>query len=473
MQMRTLDDVKGYYNLAAPIWTAFCEQIGNPGQDMKLLGALPAQVIGAALEQALLPDGTSLTAVQAAHVGLVYQLTKRILHTRSGGNWDQWEADNVFGEPRVPSTTTSASSSTVTAERKLKMTHILDQADDGDFTVMPEDTKVKWAQKFIEITGGWPHEEEEATLEQMSALHRRIYVQQIAPFTDFSVWLPYGQRALRASKFRSYVLTDKGYVTKDLPGPSNFVQWRACFRVLRTALISLQACKIATLHSYELAIERLARLYPTAWHLVYSGDELARSSHSNRLKLKLDMDERSGSQMPSGWDPNMPWDFVFQQIVGDDSFWQQQVHGPALVWLASGGRGTPKTPAEQVAMDYMRGGISAITPGIDGLHQEGAAGKGSQNEPRKSANRSRREAQKRKHAAEKEELQKYREKGNGTKGQGKNPAKQKCYGWNNGNGPCGELPPGQACASKVSREHRCTICDSPGHPSRSCPQKKK
>ena len=99
------------------------------------------------------------------------------------------------------------------------MSVVLDQHDDGDFNVQTEVTRAGWYQTFLSVIGGWPQEEEDPSVEQISALQRRIQVQDTAPFVDFAVWVPYGQRPMKATRFRSYVLTSSGYVTKELPGP--------------------------------------------------------------------------------------------------------------------------------------------------------------------------------------------------------------------------------------------------------------
>eukprot|EP00435_Cladocopium_sp_Y103_P043043 s851_g12.t1 len=90
MQMRTITELRNHYNLPEDLWTSFTAIAGNPGEDLRLLAVLPAHVVSAALERAPLPDGNPLSAVQASHVGLIYNLAKRIQHTSEGGDWDTW-----------------------------------------------------------------------------------------------------------------------------------------------------------------------------------------------------------------------------------------------------------------------------------------------------------------------------------------------------------------------------------------------
>ena len=77
------------------------------------------------------------------------------------------------------------------------MSAVLDQNDDGDFIVQTEVTRAGWCQTFLSVIGGWPQQEEEdPSVEQISALQRRIQIQDTAPLVDFAVWVPYGQRAI-------------------------------------------------------------------------------------------------------------------------------------------------------------------------------------------------------------------------------------------------------------------------------------
>ena len=469
LAMQTLTEVRQHYGLPDGVWQAFVRVIGDPGEDLRLLSILPRHVVSAALERASLADGSQLTAVQASHVGMVYNLVKKIIYTRDGNEWDSYLETSLFAPttaaPTLATTTTPTASGTL--ERKMKLSQVLDQGDDGEFVVQSELTRAQWYQNYKKVVGGYPPEEEEPTIEQLSGLQRRLDIQNVAPFADFAIFVPFGQRHLKASRFRSYVLTAEGYVTKELPGPANYIQWRMCFRILRAALLMLEAATLSSLMGYEQWIEQLTRLYPNAWHLIYSADELARSGQSNRMRARVLLDVQDGGSAPAGWDQSKPWDWVFGQLPSEAAFWQNQVHGPALAWIAAGARGTPRTPAEQLAVAHLQGGINAISPALERPRQDG--------DQTPNPTRARREARKRKKEKEREDNGKSSKPyGSGKqdgKGEGKG-AKQKCYGWNNGNGPCAELAPGVPCAGRVQREHKCTICGSPGHPSRSCPKKK-
>eukprot|EP00435_Cladocopium_sp_Y103_P018977 s4373_g4.t1 len=254
-----------------------------------------------------------------------------------GGRKSLWGPD-FFHAAEPPMTPNPLTGPT---DRKLKVSQVLDQGDDGEFWVETEDTRAKWLERHRLATGGLPSAEEEPSLEQLSALARRVAVQDSAPYTDFGVFVPFGNRALRSSKYRTFVMTGEGtYSARELPGPSTFIQWRACYRVFKSSMIMLDCVGLSNLHNYETHIERLTRLYGSAWHLVYSADDLCRSTQANRTRARVLMDVKSGKSPPDGWDPERSWDTVYRLLVLDDQFWQEQVHGPALAWVAAGSRGT-------------------------------------------------------------------------------------------------------------------------------------
>ena len=193
---------------------------------------------------------------------------------------------------------------------------VLDQGDDGEFEVLNEEDKMVLLQRYVNSTGTMPEEEEEPTIEQLSALKKKIALGK-PPYCDFGVFVPFGRKALRASKYRTWIPTAEGYVSKELPGPANFTQWRACYRVFTTAMLMLQECALAPLHAYELYVEKLTRLYPDAWHLVYSADEMARSELLSRLRIKINLDQKEGRPIPPLFDERKPWETVFKMIPGE------------------------------------------------------------------------------------------------------------------------------------------------------------
>ena len=178
------------------------------------------------------------------------------------------------------------------------------------------------------------------------------------------------------------------------------------------------------------------------------------------------MDIRGGKPSPDGFDQNRPWDYIFQALAKDENFWRTQVHTPALAWIASGSHGTPRTPAEQLASSSMQGGLSSIAPVMESDH-----GTKVPNPNNINGRRKRRKTGGKGGGEDGENPRSTRPSPGGKKGGSKGNAPQKCFAWNNGNAPCGDLVPGQQCAAKVKRLHRCTKCDSPGHPSRNCPVK--
>ena len=153
MQMQSLNDLKAHYKLEEDVWGAFTDCAGDPGQDIRLIAVLPAAVLTASLQRAQLPDGRRLIAIQAAHVGLVYNLARRILHVRDGGPWESWTEENLFGDqgPQPNTTPQSSAGDTNLGKEAEGVTgvgsQVLDQGDDGEFCVETEDTRADWLEK--------------------------------------------------------------------------------------------------------------------------------------------------------------------------------------------------------------------------------------------------------------------------------------------------------------------------------------
>ena len=145
------------------------------------------------------------------------------------------------------------------------------------------------------------------------------------------------------AKFRAWIPDGSGaYIAKELPGPSNWTQWLAAWRVFQAAAIMLDILPLASLQLYERHFERLVRLYPSAWHLIVMADEKATGEKWARMRLRITSDVAAGRPPPDRWDKDRPWIASLHLLVLDNTFWEEQVGSPANAWIAQGGRGAPQ-----------------------------------------------------------------------------------------------------------------------------------
>lgn len=477
-----LDGVLTYFGVTNTLWTAFTAAVGDPGSDIRLLAALPGEIVAQSCTTATMADGRRLTPVEAIHVGLVHRACHRLVHVQSGAGLDSWRDPNPWDtSTSTPSTaaSTSLTSTSSLGERKLKFSQVVDQGDDTEFLCEPEGAKNGYYSKYIAVMGGLPEESEDPSIEQLSALTRRVALKQ-GIYVDFAVWVPYSRKHMKAAKYQTFLLQDDGtFLSKMVAGPSCFRHWQASFRVLRSALLMLDLVNLSNLVAWEAWVERLNFLHPSCWHLIVSAEDRARGEHMNRTITKIKLDIDRGGQPPLGWSEAKPWNIAWHQVLMDKIYWTEQVTVPALTWVARGEKGVPKTPLEEHAGEVLRGGADALKPELE---RNGAGGDSPS--VKKNHNKLRREAKKKRVLQDREELKQWRGKGKG-KGDGKDGGRkgsgdgkssgsssEACYAWNNGNRLCGGLVPGEKCLGKVPRDHRCTLCGSPGHPSRECPSKK-
>ena len=196
---------RAFYGVEDPVWDAFIRAAGDPGDDYRLLAALPPAALAATTEAATMVSGEHLTVVQAAQVGLVYRLARRKLHVEAGLDIRLWVDPDPWADAptATPPIMEPTDTSKALVERKMKFSAVLDQGDESEFVISSEEQKQRWLENFVRQTGGLPLEQEEPSTEQISALLRRVNSGG-APYADFSVWLPYGKKAHRTQKYRSY-----------------------------------------------------------------------------------------------------------------------------------------------------------------------------------------------------------------------------------------------------------------------------
>ena len=475
--LSTINDLLGYLHVPDPVWNSFISIVGDPVNDVRLLAALPRFVLVQALGQAVLPDGTSISPIQAAQVGLVWRSAKMMSHLRAGGvpeefiDIDPWEPDKTRSREEASASTVAPKTTASLKEKVLKMASVIDQTDESEFAPAEALLVQGWNQHYVNVMGAHPEEDEDATDEQLAGLFKRVREQDKSPYVDFGVWGPYGRKALKTQKHRTFVpLGDGSFLQKEMPGPVNLQQWMASWRVFKVAAISLNIVSLAALQLYEKNIEKLVITWPKCWGLIASADDKGRAEKLEKLRRRFLADESMGKNVPDDWDRSAPWTCCFRILALDEKFWSEEVRHPAAAWTASGEFSAPLAPADAIAQAHLPGGLSTIH-----------APREDRDERRRQANKDRRMSRKKRQQADREELQRLKSTRSNppsfeTKGKGKGKAKDNggaeiCFSWAKGIGGCADLPPGSECRGKVKRAHKCQHCLSPGHQNKDCTSK--
>ena len=182
----SLRGVRQHFGLEHGVWAAFTQAAGDCGDDPRPLAAIPPSVFRSCVTDATLPDSQRLTVMQASQLGMVYRAVRRLVHLQAGGTPSSWEDVDPWQEETgtSPRASTSGGGTGVT-ERKLKFGQILDQQDDGEFLCDPEEFRGKCYGRYTQLMGGLPLDAEDPTLEQLSALSKRVKLHKLAPYCHF------------------------------------------------------------------------------------------------------------------------------------------------------------------------------------------------------------------------------------------------------------------------------------------------
>ena len=101
----TVPDLLSALGVPDEVWSAFVHVAGDPGNDIRLVAAMPHWTIPQTVGAAMLPSGDRLTPIQAAQVGLVWRNARWVIHLRGGGDAgrfvdnDPWTMPGSAGPP--------------------------------------------------------------------------------------------------------------------------------------------------------------------------------------------------------------------------------------------------------------------------------------------------------------------------------------------------------------------------------------
>jgi hypothetical protein len=494
---QTVADIATWVGLPDAALPAIYELTGQLGDRTRNWALLAPEVIRAAVAEAELVTaaiGTEgaegfqpavrqrLTPLQAAQVGLIWRVARRL-----AVGWDVY----VDVDPLVGGATEAAGLPARAAVqlappdvRKVKLSTYVDQADESEVALPGPEVFAQWQDNWTAFARGPADDDEEPNFEQLVALDARAKDGR-TPYADFAVFLPFARKFVRAHKFTAYVpQPDGGWLKKEIPGPSSYDSWLVSWRVYRVAMIMLNMADEVALTRYARQVERLAKDWPTAWHLVYLADDKMRAEHLEKVRRRVILSIEQGDRPPPLWNLARPWSAAFL-IAADSSeaFWDRNVRHIANRWLAQGGRSSvPLTVEEEVMksagrlQELRRGAAAGLERqgGADSAGDEGAPlSKKAKKRARDDARLARRPAPfppppppaggagpgkgkgKDRFAGGKNTQGRYEVDQEG------NPL---CYSWNNGRGACSDLAQGAACLG--GRVHKCQVCRSPSHPAK-------
>ena len=175
-----------FFQVEDDVWQAFVHQVGEVREDLRLLAALSRPAVLAGCSAAVVPDGSPLNALQATQVGLVWRLARRVMAHLGGTRESEFVdvevwLDNPPNSSETSTRTTLASGSTGTTntvkEKVLKMSSLIDQADDSELLPPSNSELNKWHQNYVAIMGAQADESEEPSPNQLAALFKRVFRQ--------------------------------------------------------------------------------------------------------------------------------------------------------------------------------------------------------------------------------------------------------------------------------------------------------
>lgn len=225
--------------------------------------------------------------------------------------------------------------------RRVKLASTVDQGDETEVLALTSQELRVLAKRFKTGNDGLaPMDVEEATADQIIGIKSKLDA-DVVPYADFGILRPFGHRLGRALKFHAKVWCPETltYVAKELPGPSDFTEWRRSWRVYVNIMRTLEAASSSRLERYYEHVHALNEKYGnlggvSTWWLIALADQRMRSERMEKIRRKIDAETddllaRGIVQEPS----TRPWDVVFFEAAEDHQFWYAEVAEKAMLYV--------------------------------------------------------------------------------------------------------------------------------------------
>ena len=173
-QLHTIADVaaaRNHFGVGDDVWNAWTANVGDPGTDLRLLAAPPRSAAAGGRQAAATAAGNGFTATQATQVGLLWRLARRVLAFRAELSADEFQDEDLW-EAKGGSNAAGVTAAPVPAtvkDKVLKMSALIDQADESELLPPSSDEVDGWLQNYVNVMGA-PPEEEEPTAAPVSGL---------------------------------------------------------------------------------------------------------------------------------------------------------------------------------------------------------------------------------------------------------------------------------------------------------------
>ena len=357
-ELESISDLEGarkWAGLSEAAWNALNGHLGT-APNLRTLAVIPRSVLQQAWVSVRVVSagessettGRQLTPVEITQAGLMWRVSRQRFELP---DIDPMERDSFVAGPAGASTssvlTPSGLPGITPLSKSIKMSQVIDQANDGVIPVLSQGDLDSFYATLMEVKGGPPLVDAEPSPEQISALKVRIIDLKDTPWADFALFTPFNARFLKQLKFKSYVLQPDGsFKTVEVPGPANFDVWQSSWKVFANVLLgltmqdssgnsSLPVVTPAVLEEYFEAFRDLTNEYPHAWHLCVVAEDRCRSEHFARLRRKRMLEHSQG--LAPTFNPCAPWNDIFQQAARDQVYWGREVRNKALAFMAMGG----------------------------------------------------------------------------------------------------------------------------------------
>jgi hypothetical protein len=249
-----------------------------------------------------------------------------------------------------------------------------DQVAVLDFAAM-EDMRTHY--KKVTLSRRGPPDGMEPTAEQMSTLCALLR-ETSAPYTDFALWGPNGNRTLRKILSTGLMFGPDGTLQRlSYSGPHSFEQWKICWKVYEVAMIMADAATPPVLTAYAAHVESMAKQFgPTCWAVLYQAENRFRRERLEYLR-RSESDSLNASIVAGGltaFDPTKPWERCYDIAPDQFHWWNKEVTIPCLMMVSKaraagffleGDSAISNTDAAHIAT----AAGSAAYPGLEGGRQ--------------------------------------------------------------------------------------------------------